>query len=127
MPRKFVMQKITQISLNEEKFPIFAASSSGNGQDISSSFWIFFARAVWFSRWLFLFGKSEEMRSVVFLPIQLIKDADNEYWLRSLAYFVRLKSLYKNNTHYGFTLRSLAERIGCSPACLSFHLKILES
>lgn len=66
------------------------------------------------------------MRSVVFLPIELIKTADNDYWLRSLAYFIRLKSLYKNNTHYGFTLRSLAARVGCSPACLSFHLKVLK-
>lgn len=61
----------------------------------------------------------------MYLPVKLIKDADNEYWGRSLAYFVRLKSLYKNNTHYNFSLRSLAARVKCSPACLSFHLKVL--
>jgi hypothetical protein len=66
------------------------------------------------------------MRDKVYLPIDLIKAADNEYWMRSLAYFVRLKSLYKNNTHYRFSLRSLAEKAKCSPACLSFHLKVLE-
>jgi len=120
------MQKCNQISLNEENLPIFTVSSSGDGQDIIG-FWYIFAQAVWFSRWLFLCAKPGQMRRVVFLPIELIKAADNEYWLRSLAYFVRLKSLYKNNTHYGFTLRSLAARVGCSPACLSFHLKILES
>lgn len=66
------------------------------------------------------------MRDKVYLPIDLIKTADNEYWGRSLAYFVRLKSLYKNNTHYNFSLRSLAEKAKCSPACLSFHLKVLK-
>jgi DNA-binding transcriptional regulator YhcF (GntR family) len=65
------------------------------------------------------------LRDLVYLPVELIKKADNEYWDRSLAYFVRLKSLYKNNTHYNFSLRSLAARVGCSPACLSFHLKVL--
>lgn len=67
------------------------------------------------------------MRVTVFLPISLIRWAQAEGWLRSLAYFVRLKSLYKNNTHYNFTLRSLSGRIGCSPACLAHHLKVLES
>lgn len=67
------------------------------------------------------------MRHTVFLPVALVKKANNEGWLRSLAYFVRLKSLYKNNTHYGFTLRSLAARVKCSPGCLSFHLKELNS
>lgn len=125
MPRRLHMQKPTTKSNYEEYFPIFVPSSSGNGQDIL--YWDIFARAVWFSRWLFLFAKIFNVRRVVFLPIELIKAADNEYWLRSLAYYIRLKSLYKNNTHYGFTLRSLAEKVGCSPACLSFHLKILES
>lgn len=67
------------------------------------------------------------MRNLVYIPIELIQTADKEYWMRSLAYFVRLKSLYKNNTHYHFSLRSLAEKAKCSPACLSFHLKVLEA
>ncbi len=67
------------------------------------------------------------MRNLVYLPIALIKAADNERWERSLAYFIKLKSLHKNNTHYGFTLRSLAVKVKCSPACLSHHLKVLES
>ena len=66
------------------------------------------------------------MRDTVFLPINLIKEAEQEGWLRSLAYFVRCKSLYQNNTHYNFSLRTLGERIKCSPACLSVHLKVLE-
>jgi DNA-binding Lrp family transcriptional regulator len=67
------------------------------------------------------------MRDIVFLPIELVKQAEKGDWLRSLAYFVRMKSLYKNNTHYNFTLRSLAEKIKCSPAALSKHLKDLEA
>lgn len=66
------------------------------------------------------------MRDLVFLPINLIKEAEQEGWLRSLAYFVRCKSLYQNNTHYNYSLRTLGERIKCSPACLSVHLKVLE-
>lgn len=66
------------------------------------------------------------MRKVVFLPVALIKEANNEGWLRSLAYFVRLKSLYKNNTHYNFSLRSLAKKAQCCPVTLSVHLKELE-
>lgn len=65
------------------------------------------------------------MRDTVFLPINLIKEAEQQGWLRSLAYFVRCKSLYQNNTHYNYSLRTLGERIKCSPACLSVHLKVL--
>lgn len=65
------------------------------------------------------------MRSLVYLPVELLKKADNEGWLRSCAYFVRLKSLYKNNTHYNFSLRSLSSKVKCSTGCLSFHLKVL--
>jgi len=67
------------------------------------------------------------MRNIVFLPIELIKQAEEENWLLSVSYFVRLKSVYQNNTHYNFSLRSLAKKIKCSPACLSFHLKVLEA
>lgn len=67
------------------------------------------------------------MRNIVFLPIDLIKQAEEENWLRSVSYFVRLKSVYQNNTHYNFSLRSLSKKIKCSPACLSFHLKVLEA
>lgn len=120
------MQKPNKILSNAGKIPIFAVSSDF-GHDIWKTFFIGFLQGILGFQSAFFMQKSEGMRRIVFLPIELIKTADNFYWLRSLAYFVRLKSLYKNNTHYGFTLRSLAERIGCSPACLSFHLKILEA
>lgn len=76
---------------------------------------------------LFLLLNPNHLRSVVFLPVKLIKQAHSEDWLRSLAYFVRMKSLYVNNTHYGFNLRGLAKKLNCSPACLSHHLKALRS
>jgi len=44
-----------------------------------------------------------------------------------MSYFIRMKSLYRNNTYYGFSLRGLGEKIKCSPACLSAHLKVLEA
>ena len=65
------------------------------------------------------------MRGLVFLPINLIKNAEDGCWLRSLSYFVRLKALYKNNTHYNYSLRSLAKNVGCSIGSLQFHLKVL--
>lgn len=65
------------------------------------------------------------MRDLVFIPVELIKRAEQFSWLRSLGYFVRMKRLYKNNTHYNYSLRSLAEKLKCSPACLSVHIKVL--
>lgn len=66
------------------------------------------------------------MRNTVFIPVRLIKEASDQGWLRSVSYFLRMKSLYRNNTYYGFSLRGLGEQIKCSPACLSVHLKALE-
>lgn len=74
---------------------------------------------------LFLLLKSIKLRSTVFLPIKLIKQANTEGWFRSLAYFVRMKSLYVNNTHYNYNLRNLSKKLNCSPACLSHHIKQL--
>lgn len=61
----------------------------------------------------------------MFLPVKMIKTAEDNGWSRSLAYFIKLKSLHKTNTHYNYSLRSLSKMIDCSPACLSFHLKEL--
>lgn len=80
-----------------------------------------------FSEWLFLLLKFDELRSIVFLPIRLIKEAHGENWLRTLAYFVRMKSLYVNNTHYNFSLRRLGAAMGVSAAALAPHLKLLKS
>ena len=68
----------------------------------------------------------KKLRSVVFIPIGLIKQANEQNLLRELAYFVRMKSLYVNNTHYGYSLRSLGERLNCTPACLSHYIKNLK-
>lgn len=77
--------------------------------------------------YLYNHNLKELVRSVVFLPVELIKKAEAENWLRSLGYFVRMKSLYVNNTHYRYNLRSLSSKLNCSPACLSFHIKELKS
>src|SRR6185312_12105258 len=75
---------------------------------------------------LFIQLSIKSLRTVVFIPVKLIKQAHEEDWLRSLAYFVRMKSLYGNNIHYGTALRGLAVKLGCSPACLSYYLKDLK-
>lgn len=99
-----------------------------NGQRIIHRTYLFYSSEVFrLARDTFFIPLSwTKMRQTVFLPVALIKKANDQGWLRSLAYFVRLKSLYKNNTHYGFTLRSLAAKAKCSPGCLSHHLKKLE-
>jgi len=84
-------------------------------------------RAAYIRTGLFLLLKSKELRDTVFLPVRLIKDANEYGWLRSLGYFVRMKSLYVNNTHYRFNLRGLSQILKCSPACLAFHLKVLRN
>lgn len=75
---------------------------------------------------LFIQLSIKRLRDLVFIPVKLIKQAHEEDWLRSLAYFVRMKSLYVNNTHYGFTLRSLGDKLGITPATLGHHLRILK-
>jgi DNA-binding Lrp family transcriptional regulator len=96
---------------------------------LHNSEYFYLARAAGFSRGLFLFSLliANKLRDIVFIPIKLIKSAHDQDWLRSLAYFVRLKSLYVNNTHYNFNLRGLAKKLGCSPASLSRHLKELRN
>jgi hypothetical protein len=88
-----------------------------------------FAGARRFTVGLFLFSLliANKLRDVVFIPIKLIKSAHDQDWLRSLAYFIRLKSLYVNNTHYNFNLRGLSQKLGCSPACLYIHLRELRN
>lgn len=66
------------------------------------------------------------MRDLVFLPVNLIKLAEQESWSRSLSYFIKMKALYQNNTHYNYSLRTLSDKIKCSPACLSYHIKLLQ-
>lgn len=63
----------------------------------------------------------------MYIPVGLIKNANNNGWIKSLSYFLKLKALYNNNTHYNYTLRSLSIKIDCSPACLQRHIKVLSS
>lgn len=111
---------------NYAKFNLFLFLSVLFGADFHIGFF-FNALAAGFSWRLFLFILSikSAVRNLVFIPIKLIKEAHQQDWLRSLAYFVRLKSLYVNNTHYNFNLRNLSKKLNCSPACLSHHLKLL--
>lgn len=87
-----------------------------------------FAGAWRFTVRLFLFNPLfiKRLRDFVFIPIRLIKQANAEGWSRSLGYFVRMKALYVNNTHYRYNLRSLAKRLNCSHGCLSYHIRELK-
>jgi len=60
------------------------------------------------------------------MNIGLIQEASEGGWLRSLAYFCRMKLYYYNNVMYNYSLRKLARLLGCSPGCLRSHLTILE-
>jgi DNA-binding Lrp family transcriptional regulator len=66
-------------------------------------------------------------RKYVNIPVKLIESANNEGWLRSLGYFVRLKAAFKKPTFYNFSLRKASEAIKCSPATLAHHLRVLEA
>lgn len=66
------------------------------------------------------------MRNTVFIPIRMINEANECGWMRSLGYFVKLKSLWYNNTDYNYSLRKLSSKIGCSSSGLHLHIKRLE-
>lgn len=63
----------------------------------------------------------------VWVPISLIEDSVLMNYHTSISYLIRLKSLYKNNTFYNFSLRSVAKKIGVSHTALAYHLRVLES
>jgi len=123
------LRRNNELFLNEiDKFTIFTSLHRHSCRSISYVFSYVIrlaTKAACSFTGLFLCLKSDELRSTVFLPIKLIKQANDEGWFRSLAYFVRMKSLYVNNTHYNYNLRGLAKKLGCSIGCLSAHIKSL--
>lgn len=111
-----------------DKFIIFASTVWQSCRSFLYNFYYVIrlaAKAACSFTGLFLLPKSKELRNTVFVPIKLIKQANEENWSRSLAYFIRMKALYVNNTHYCFNLRSLSKKLGCSIGCLSHHLREL--
>lgn len=123
-------KKSTIIHDEYEKFITFASILRHSCRVFSYRFLYFFglaARGACSLTGLFLFIQFAiiRLRDLVFIPVKLIKQAHEEDWLRSLAYFVRMKSLYVNNTHYGFSLRSLGNKLNVSPATLAHHLRVL--
>lgn len=66
------------------------------------------------------------MRDKIYIPYNLIEKAINEGWERPLAYWCRMKSLYKNNTHYNYSLKSLSKRLRCNHESLRKQLPALE-
>lgn len=112
-----------------EKFTIFASFCRHSCRSLYGFYLIGLAtKGACSFTGLFLFIQLaiKRLRDLVFIPVKLIKQAHEEDWLRSLAYFVRMKSLYVNNTHYGFSLRSLGDKLGISAATLASHLRVLE-
>lgn len=51
----------------------------------------------------------------------------DEGWLTSLCYFTWLKKAHKKPIFYNYTLRSVSDKIKCSPATLLHHLNILKA
>lgn len=45
--------------------------------------------------------------------------------MRTLAYFIKLRSVHSNGIFYKYSIRKLSNTLNCSPACLSHHLKIM--
>lgn len=125
------LRRNNELICNEiDKFTIFTSLHRHSCRSISHSISYVIrlaTRAACSFTGLFLLLKSLKLRSTVFLPIKLIKQANDEGWSRTLAYFIRMKSLYVNNTHYSYNLRGLAKKLGCSIGCLSVHMKALRS
>jgi hypothetical protein len=112
-----------------DKFIIFASFCRHSCRSLYDFYVIGLATGgAWLNTRLFLFIQLtiKRLRDTVFIPVKLIKEANEQNWLRELAYFVRMKSLYVNNTHYGYNLRSLGERLNCTPSCLSHYIKHLK-
>lgn len=65
-------------------------------------------------------------RRTVNLMESVITDANGGGWLRSLACFITMKALFKNNCVYNFNVRKLSQLTGYSTGCLSFHLQELQ-
>lgn len=61
----------------------------------------------------------------VWLPVGLVRTANEKGWLNSISYFTQIRGLHKKGVIYNFTLRSLSRAINCSPSTLSKHLEIM--
>lgn len=61
----------------------------------------------------------------VYLPLKVVRNAIEQKWDNSLAYYCILKKLYTKPIIYNFSLRKLGATIKCSPTTLSHHIKIL--
>lgn len=66
-------------------------------------------------------------RKEVKIPVKLLDKANNLGFLGSLAYFVKMKALYKNCTMYRFNYRDLADALDCSTSTAHKHLTVLNS
>lgn len=65
--------------------------------------------------------------SKVFLPNDLIQDAINDKWERSLAYYILLKQTHKKPIFYNYSLRKIAKQTGLSTSSLNRHINLLIS
>lgn len=61
----------------------------------------------------------------IYLPLKVVRDAIENDWANSLAYYCILKKLYTKPIIYNYSLRKVSAMIKCSPTTLSHHIKIL--
>jgi len=66
-------------------------------------------------------------KSKTFIPLKMIRDAVDNNWINTLAYFCQLKQVHQNRTFYRYSIRKLAKAIDCSAATMSHHLKVMQS
>jgi predicted transcriptional regulator len=67
-----------------------------------------------------------KQRSLLFLPVKLVEQANKEGWTRSLAYFIQIKSLYHTGIIYNYTTRRLSSLLNRSHSIVSTHVNILK-
>lgn len=68
-------------------------------------------------------GKVSKTKKVAY---QLMQHYADQRRMRDLAFYVKLKGLYKNSTIYNFSVRKLSNKMDMSPSTIHGYLKRLE-
>lgn len=67
---------------------------------------------------------SSQILNYVALPVGLVDVANQEGWVRSLAYYLLAKNVYKNASIYNFSLRKLGSVLNINHVSARYHYNI---
>lgn len=69
--------------------------------------------------------KTKEYKNLKWLTLQMVQDAFDNRYERTLVYFLLIKQLHVKPIIYNYSLRSLSRELKCSASTLSRHLDIM--